>query len=113
MSHDSRGEQRDGEGRLTSMERGETDVAPVMALPRLFCLTGSSGTGKTTIGQRLRGRVPGIVVLERDVLWGPEMDTPEDGYRRFNVCWLRLVADVQASGFSVLLCGTTMPYHVE
>jgi broad-specificity NMP kinase len=93
--------------------RIEDDTAPAPAPPLLFCLTGSSGTGKTTIGHRLKGRIPGVVVLERDVLWGAEMDTPDDGYRRFNVCWLRLVADVQASGFSALLCGTTMPYHVE
>ena len=79
----------------------------------LSVLTGASGSGKTTVGSGLVGRTQGTVVLDSDILWGPEMDTPDDGYAKFVSTWLRLAANIAQSGHSALLVGSGVPEAFE
>lgn len=80
----------------------------------LFCLTGPSGTGKSTLARVL---VPQLfdrfVVLEQDVLWLPELSDPTDEHRLFRSTWLRLAAMIGQNGRPVLLCGTVVPPELE
>src|SRR5215472_9131018 len=49
----------------------------------LFIVTGASGSGKSTVGLALVRRLRECVVMETDILWRPEFDTPQDGYRTY------------------------------
>lgn len=80
----------------------------------LFAVTGASGTGKSTVvtelGDSLADRV---VVLEQDLLWIPELQSPADDYRTFRCAWARLVAAIAQNGRPVLLSGTVLPGQFE
>ncbi|PRX96112.1 AAA family ATPase [Allonocardiopsis opalescens] len=86
---------------------------PFLRLP-LLCVTGPSGTGKSTVAalllERLRDR---CVVLEQDLLWVDGLRDPADDYRAFRGTWLRLAAMVHQSGRPAVLCGTVMPPEFE
>ncbi|MFV2196963.1 AAA family ATPase [Nocardiopsis sp. LOL_012] len=86
---------------------------PYRRLP-LYCVSGPSGTGKSTIAglllERLRDR---FVVLEQDLLWVGGLRDPADHHRLFRSTWLRTAAMVQQSGRPVVLCGTVMPPELE
>lgn len=86
---------------------------PFLRLP-LYCVSGPSGTGKSTIAgmllDRLRAR---FVVLEQDLLWVDGLRDPADHHRLFRSTWLRTAAMVQQSGRPVVLCGTVMPPELE
>lgn len=80
----------------------------------LYCLTGPSGTGKSTLARVLLPRLSDrFVVLEQDVLWLPELSDPADDHRLFRSTWLRLAAMIGQSGRPVLLCGTVVPPELE
>lgn len=80
----------------------------------LFCLTGASGAGKSTVaatvGAELADR---IVTLEQDVLWSPESADMPGGMVGFRARWLRLAAMIAQHGRPVLLCGTVVPAELE
>lgn len=86
---------------------------PFLRLP-LYCVSGPSGTGKSTISglllEHLRDR---FVVLEQDLLWVGGLRDPADYHRRFRSTWLRTAAMVQQSGRPVVLCGTVTPPEFE
>ena len=86
---------------------------PFLRLP-LYCVSGPSGTGKSTIAgmllERLRSR---FVVLEQDLLWVGGLRDPAHDHRLFRSTWLRTAAMVQQSGRPVVLCGTVMPPEFE
>lgn len=86
---------------------------PFRRLP-LWCVTGPSGTGKSTVGrvlvERLRDR---FVVLEQDVLWLRGLRDPADNHRAFRSAWLRMAAMIHQSGRPVVLCGTVVPPEFE
>ncbi|RNL83940.1 AAA family ATPase [Halostreptopolyspora alba] len=86
---------------------------PFRRLP-LWCVTGPSGTGKSTVArvlvERLRER---FVVLEQDVLWLPGLRDPAGNHRAFRSAWLRVAAMIQQSGRPVVLCGTVVPPELE
>ncbi|MDQ2744426.1 MAG: nucleoside kinase [Chloroflexota bacterium] len=85
---------------------------PIVLRP-LLLVTGASGTGKTTIVLQLAGAFTEAVVLDQDLLWMPEMDTPEDNWRRFRSLWLRLALNIGQSGKPLLLFGSTDPDQYE
>ena len=93
---------------------GECGHQQVFLRQPLFCLTGPSGTGKSTLARVLVPRLSDrFVVLEQDVLWLPELSDPTDEHRLFRSTWLRLVAMIGQSGRPVLLCGTVAPPELE
>jgi hypothetical protein len=77
---------------------------PFRRLP-LLLIGGASGAGKSTICQILSGRVTGAVLLDCDILWRPEFDTPQDNYRDFFETWLRLAKNIAQSGRPVVIFG--------
>lgn len=79
----------------------------------LFVLTGASAAGKTTVCLALQAALPGCVVMESDILWLPEFDTPEDDYRAFRNTWLRVAKNIGQAGRPVVLCGTAVPGQYE
>jgi hypothetical protein len=79
----------------------------------LFLVSGASGTGKTTVSEMLQARLPECVVLDCDILWREEFDTPDDGYRQFYSTWMRLAKNIQQAGRPVVLCTPTLPVHFE
>lgn len=82
---------------------------PFRRLP-LWSLTGSSGTGKSTVIGLLADRLADrFVVLEQDVLWQAGLRDPA----RFRSAWLALAAMIHQSGRPVLLCGTVVPPELE
>ncbi|HET8669692.1 MAG TPA: AAA family ATPase [Candidatus Saccharimonadales bacterium] len=72
----------------------------------LLIVSGASGTGKTTICQRLLGKVTRAVLLDSDILWRPEFNTPETNYRDYFELWLRICKNIAQSGRPVVLFGT-------
>lgn len=84
-----------------------------ITLRPLLLVTGASGTGKSTIAVLLAGSFTDMVVLDQDILWGPEMDTPHDNWRRFRSLWLRLAANIAQSGSPLLLFGSCDPDQYE
>lgn len=79
----------------------------------LLVLLGASASGKSAVARELVGRDIGPIVLEQDILWAPEFDHPDDGYRRFRETWLRLVANVHQAGIDTLLVGSGAPDQFE
>jgi predicted kinase len=86
---------------------------PFRRLP-LFLICGASGTGKSAICNDLAGRFDAAVLLEGDILWRPDFDRPEDGYRDLFETWLRLAKNIGQAGrpVAVFMAGAT-PQHVE
>lgn len=85
---------------------------PISRRP-LLLVTGASGSGKSAIAVRLAGNFTHAVVLDQDILWGPEMDTPEDNWRRFRRLWLRLAVNIAQNGRPLLLFGSADPEQYE
>ena len=77
---------------------------PFLRLP-LRLIGGATATGKSAILQLLAGRFTAAVLLEADLLWQEEFNTPADGHRRFFETWLRLAKTIGQSGRPVALCG--------
>lgn len=79
----------------------------------LFILFGASGSGKSTILSQLIGNQDLVVVMEGDLLWRKEFNTPENGYREFRDLWLKMCLNISQSGKSVLLSQCGEPSHYE
>lgn len=81
----------------------------------LLIVSGASGTGKTTICQRLTGKVTKAVLLDSDILWRPEFNSPETNYREYFELWLRLCKNIAQSGRPVVLfgAGVGVPDNLE
>jgi|SRR5579884_1660495 len=102
--------ERTVEGSVVVCECGYRN--PIAVRP-LLLVTGASGAGKSTIARHLTGTFTDVVVLDQDVLWMPEMNTPDDNYRRFRSLWLRLAIDSAQSGRPLLLFGSCDPDQYE
>ena len=87
---------------------------PFQQLP-LLIVSGASGTGKTTICQRLLSQVTKAVLLDSDILWRPEFHTPATNYRDFFETWLRVCKNISQSGRPVVLfgAGVGVPKNIE
>lgn len=86
---------------------------PFRLLP-LLMICGASGTGKSTVCQALVGTVPEALILDADILWRPEFNTPADNYRAFFETWLRVVKNLNQEGRPVaLFCAGGVPANVE
>ncbi|HEY4692075.1 MAG TPA: AAA family ATPase [Bellilinea sp.] len=87
---------------------------PFLQLP-LLMVSGASGAGKTAVCQRLVGKVTQAVLLDSDILWRPEFNTPENRYRDFFETWLRVCKNISQSGRPVVLfgAGTGVPENLE
>jgi hypothetical protein len=81
----------------------------------LFLVSGASCAGKSTVCHALIGKVKEAVLLDSDILWGPEFDKPEEGYRRFFEIWLRMAKNISQAGKPVVLfgAGTGVPENIE
>ena len=86
---------------------------PFKKLP-IICLTGACGAGKTTVGLELAANYNGVITLEGDIVWIPEIDnTPETDYRKFRERILRMAKNIAQSGKPVLITGCTTPGQFE
>jgi predicted kinase len=79
----------------------------------LFVVTGASGTGKTTVALRLAAEMRDYVWMESDILWRPEFDAPQEGYRSFRNLWLRMAKNIGQAGRPVVLIGSGTPEEFE
>lgn len=86
---------------------------PFRRLP-LFCVSGPSGTGKSTVARLLVDALAErYVVVEQDVLWQSGLRDDEPDHRTFRAAWLRMAAMIHQSGRPVVLCGTVVPPEFE
>ncbi|NED99059.1 AAA family ATPase [Phytoactinopolyspora halotolerans] len=86
---------------------------PFRRLP-LYCVTGPSGTGKSTVAGLLTASLADrFVVLEQDVLWQAGLQDDSADHRLFRAAWLRMAAMIHQSGRPVVLCGTVVPPEFE
>lgn len=81
--------------------------------PELFVITGASGAGKSTVGAGLFKHEKKYIVLESDILWRIEFNTPNDGYRSYREMWLRLCRNISQCGLPAVLCGCGKPEEFE
>ena len=102
----------DGSNQLVCSACG--DRRPFRRLP-LLLVGGPAGAGKSSVGASLLGELTEAVVIESDLLWRREFDTPEDGYKEYCRLWLRLAAHISQSGRPVVLFGAgfAVPHSVE
>src|ERR1043166_489441 len=56
----------------------------------LLLVGGPAGAGKSTVGASLLGEMSEAVLIESDLLWRREFNTPEDGYNNYFRLGLRL-----------------------
>jgi len=87
---------------------------PFRQLP-LLVVSGASGAGKSTVCQGLSGQLTRTVLLDSDILWRPEFNTPETNYRDYFELWLRLCKNISQSGRPVVLfgAGAGVPENIE
>lgn len=86
---------------------------PFLRLP-LYCVTGPSGTGKSTVARHLtQALADRFVVLEQDVLWQAGLRDDSADHRVFRSAWLRMAAMIHQNGRPVVLCGTVVPAELE
>jgi hypothetical protein len=102
----------DGSSHLVCSSCG--DRRPFRRLP-LLMVGGPAGAGKSSVGASLLGDLTEAVVIECDLLWRREFDTPEDDYSEYFRLWLRLAAHISQSGKPVALFGAgfAVPHSVE
>ena len=81
----------------------------------LLIVSGASGAGKSTVCHHLLGAITQAVLLDSDILWRPEFNTPETNYRDFFETWLRVCKNIAQSGRPVVLFGAGLgvPENIE
>ncbi len=86
---------------------------PFLQLP-LLLICGASGTGKSTICNRLAGAIEEAILLEGDILWRDEFNRPEDNFRMFFETWLRMSKNIGQSGKPIALFSAgAIPDNIE
>jgi RNase adaptor protein for sRNA GlmZ degradation len=84
---------------------GETRPLPLLPL---FVVTGASGTGKSTIIDALRARLPSCDVLESDLI----LHVAELGWDTWRNTWMLLAYGLSLNDRSMVLCGSLWPEHL-
>lgn len=81
----------------------------------LLIVSGASTAGKTAVCQRLLGQLDQAVLLDSDILWRSEFNSPETHYRDFFETWLRVCKNISQSGRPVVLfgAGVGVPENLE
>jgi adenylate kinase len=81
----------------------------------LFIVSGASGAGKSTVCHNLLGKLTHVVLLDSDILWRPEFNTPDNNYRDYFETWLRMCKNISQSGQPVVLfgAGVGVPENIE
>ena len=69
----------------------------------LFIVSGASSVGKTSACEILFLKESRYIVMESDLLWREEFDTPEDNYREHRETWMRVCASISQIGLLVLV----------
>jgi predicted kinase len=80
-----------------------------LALRPLFVVTGASGTGKSTIVDPLRRRLPDCEVFETDVI----LHVAALGWEVWRNTWLQLAHAIALNGRATVLCGSLLPEQLE
>jgi gluconate kinase len=80
-------------------------------LPRqpLFVVTGASGTGKSTIVEPLRRRLPDCLIVETDVI----LHVAALGWDTWRNTWLQLAHAIALNRRATVLCGSLLPEQLE
>ncbi len=82
---------------VTPPHRKDDFMKPTKKLP-LFCVTGASCVGKTTVCNELFKNEKDYIVLEGDIFWNDVYNTPEDDYRDYRSRWMKLAAYISQIG---------------
>jgi hypothetical protein len=72
----------------------------------LLIVSGASGAGKSSVCNYLLGQFQQAVLLDSDILWWAEFDTPETNFRDYFETWLRMCKNISQSGRPVVLFGS-------
>jgi hypothetical protein len=71
----------------------------------LLVVSGAICAGKSTVCQTLLGKIDSVVLLDSDIIWRAEFNTPATHYREFFETWLRVCKNIAQSGRPVVLFG--------
>ncbi|WP_438449031.1 hypothetical protein [Gorillibacterium sp. sgz5001074] len=80
---------------------------------KLYIITGASCIGKSTACERLFINETDYIVMEGDLLWSDQYNTPEDNYRAYRELWMRVCSNISQIGMPVVLCGCATPEQFE
>src|SRR4029450_5627976 len=64
----------------------------------LFIVSGASGAGKSTVCHHMWGTVTEVVLLDSDILWRPEFESPGAPAQDFFETWLPGAQSIGQSG---------------
>lgn len=81
-------------------------TTPMNIFP-LFIVTGTSGSGKTSIIPALQKQLPECIVFDKDLLLGGSID------KRFYNNWLLIAHSIAQGGRYTIICGTIMPWDFD
>jgi hypothetical protein len=85
-----------------------SQIRPLPLLP-LFVVTGASGSGKSTIADALRARLPSCEVLETDLI----LHVAALGWDTWRNTWMLVAYGLSLNGRSTVLCGSLLPEHLD
>ena len=68
----------------------------------LVLILGASGTGKTTIFTELLGRLPNCVMIDADIFWRDEFNTPETNFLEFKRYCLKIAGHISQNNVLVV-----------
>lgn len=79
----------------------------------LFILTGSSGSGKSTMAIELSRIQDKVVVIESDIFWRAEFHNSNDDFLEYREFCLRAAKNISQANRPVMLCGSAVPSQYD